>query len=282
MNVKYSNLPSVVLIETVNLTYPQLRMSETTPKGKPENDKLAVLALAGSLLLMVGLPAIGFAVLLLFFIAIYLAILLSPFFIDQYAHYLFILQQHPIYSTVIFAIFGFGLFQLRTHLLSAFALIEITGGIALAWNVFHSNYPSGILFWTAVMGAVYLLVRGFDNAWKGYKDFRKEKDETEFGYSTISFDAAIKHALLTIVARDVEAYEKSTDSYNPAILYSVINTEIYMDTPVVYEVELKIKRRNVKKSVIGAAKYNQLEDDMTLFSTKEYFPFVKNRFFPLT
>src|SRR5882724_3789888 len=133
--------------------------------------------------------------------ASYLAIAMSPLFIDRYMVYMGIIQRHQKLSYIVFLLLGLVLYFVRQRFLLAYAILEIIGGLTLGWSALRNSYPQALVFWAAFMGAVYLLVRGLDNFRLG-AGVRWD----QMGKSTRSLPDALSDAIGRIIRDDVASY----------------------------------------------------------------------------
>lgn len=185
------------------------------------------------------LTGMAILVLALILIVVYLVLLASPLLVERYSQYIPIIQQHRKMALLAFVLLAIGLYQLRTRALPAYAIIEISSGIALGWNALINTYPQGLLFWGAFMGAVYLLVRGFDN-------FRisKASNWDKVGTSTVSVDDAINDATERLIRNDLHRYNSkpSAKTFYETVAVEVIDTSVKLEKSLAYQVRVKAKR----------------------------------------
>jgi hypothetical protein len=64
---------------------------------------------------------------------------------------------------------GWGLFLLRKHVLWLYGLVEVGVAIGIANHTAAEAWPKGGVGWVAIVGAVYVVVRGLDNITTGWK-----------------------------------------------------------------------------------------------------------------
>jgi hypothetical protein len=184
---------------------------------------------------------IGF---IIFFIIFFGLTFTWPFVVAQLWH--FVEMHNKSYWFLISGValvicFGVLMYFLREYVRFAYGLVEISGATVLAWIALAEPHNSGVVFATALMGSIYIFVRGIDNI----RQYARDQAKWEHAFtSPVSHADALDKGIAEFLRKEASDNTADYRDYNTeTVSFIVLAQEVLVDKQKVTNFRVRVDQK---------------------------------------